>query len=100
MINRIIQYLGRKDYVIDKEINIRDISIIICERMIQLVRDFLKLIIGDSTGLIFKGKNVKIKHAHKISTGKTLIVEDNVYINALSKNGIILGNNVTIQGVL
>ena len=98
MINRIIQFLGRKDYVIDKEINIRDISIIICERMIQLVRGiFLKLIIGDSTGLIFKGKNVKIKHAHKISTGKTLIVEDNVYINALSKNGIILGNNVTIQ---
>ena len=40
MINRIIQYLGRKDYVIDKEINIRDISIIICERMIQLVREF------------------------------------------------------------
>ena len=44
MINRIIQYLGRKDYVIDKEINIRDISIIICERMIQLVRgNFFKI---------------------------------------------------------
>ncbi|MNK96710.1 putative acetyltransferase [compost metagenome] len=36
-------------------------------------------------------------HLRKISCGSNFIIEDNVYINGLSKSGISLGSNVTIQ---
>ena len=44
----------------------------------------------------FKGKNVVIKHRNSFRAGKNLILGNNVYLNALSKEGIILGDNVTI----
>jgi acetyltransferase-like isoleucine patch superfamily enzyme len=35
-------------------------------------------------------------HGRNLNVGKSLIIEDGVYIDALSEEGIILGNNVTI----
>lgn len=37
-----------------------------------------------------------MQHAYQVLAGKSLIIEDGVHINALSANGIVLGNNVTI----
>jgi acetyltransferase-like isoleucine patch superfamily enzyme len=66
--------------------------------MFQVLRGlFVIPFFKKSDGLVFKGKNVKIQHLNKISCGKNLIVEDNVYINALSQQGVVFGNNVTIQ---
>ena len=43
------------------------------------------------------GQHCKIKFKHKIKAGRTLTIGDYVEINALSKDGILLGNNVSIQ---
>ncbi|MCK6601123.1 MAG: acyltransferase [Bacteroidetes bacterium] len=63
----------------------------------QVVRGFLlKIRFKKSSGLLFAGKGVKTEHSYLIETGKNTIIEDGVFISALSENGIILGNNVTI----
>ena len=98
ILNRIIQKLGRKNYQIDPNLSNIDLMIILRVRFFQLVRGaFLKIRLKSSSGLIFKGRYVKILHCSKIKVGKTLILHDNVFINALSKYGIIFGDNVTIH---
>jgi acetyltransferase-like isoleucine patch superfamily enzyme len=99
MINSIIKKLKKSDsYSIDENLTIWDLSLILKQRMFQVLRGlFVIPFFKKSDGLVFKGKNVKIQHLNKISCGKNLIVEDNVYINALSQQGVVFGNNVTIQ---
>lgn len=45
----------------------------------------------------FLGKSTRLLHANKISMGKNCFIGDFGYINALSKDGVNLGNNVTIR---
>ena len=98
IINIIIHHLGRANYKIDLEISNKELIYIIIERFVQFIRGFfLKFRLNKSKGFVFRGKNVKIINGHKIVSGKSLILHDNVYINALSKNGIIFGDNVTIH---
>lgn len=97
LINKLIRKLGRENYKIDPSLTKMDLFLIVWIRFWQFIRGtFLKFRLK-SSGFIFKGKNVKIFHSHKISAGKTLIIHDNVIINALSKNGISFGDNVTIH---
>lgn len=99
MINSIIRKLKKSDtYSVDSELTTIDTFIIIKKRMFQVIRGlFIKPFLKKSAGIIFKGRNVKMEHLSKICCGENLIIEDNVYINALSKSGICLGSNVTIQ---
>jgi acetyltransferase-like isoleucine patch superfamily enzyme len=84
-------------YKWESKYSIRDLFLISLGRFNQagrglLLRPFLR----KSSGLLFLGAKVKISHAYQIEVGKNLIIEDNVYINALSENGIIIGDNVSI----
>lgn len=66
-------------------------------RTLQLIRGFFKkLFVKNISGLCFVGRKVKIEYAFLLKAGKSLILEDGVILNALSKNGITLGRNVTI----
>lgn len=99
MINSLIRKLKKSDtYSVDSDLSSLDILNIIKKRIFQVIRGlFIKPFLKKSRGIIFKGKNVTIEHLNKICCGENLIIEDNVFINALSKTGIILGSNVTIQ---
>jgi acetyltransferase-like isoleucine patch superfamily enzyme len=98
IVNNIIILLGRNNYNIDSNISNFDLFKIIFRRIKQLLRGlFLKIRFKSSKGLVFKGKNVKIFHANKITVGRTFIVQDNVFINALCEDGVKIGDNVTIQ---
>ena len=57
---------------------------------------FERLSFKKSSGLVLVGKNASIRYAHYLSAGKDLIIEDGAEINCLSKQGIVLGNRVTI----
>lgn len=98
LIDSVIQKLGRKDYKVDENISNRELFFESLEKAIQLIRGlYIKIYIKKSSGFIFIGKNCTIKHSHKISLGKTTIIGKNVLINALSKNGIKIGNNFSIH---
>jgi acetyltransferase-like isoleucine patch superfamily enzyme len=97
IIDRIIRTLGKTNYLVDNSINNWDLSILLYEKAIQIIRGYYYKLFIKSDGLILIGRRCKIKYKHKIKAGKTLIIGDNVEINALSKEGIVLGDNVTIH---
>ena len=67
-------------------------------RLLQIIRGLqYRFRINMSNGILFCGRRVIIEHPFLITAGKSLIIDDNAYVNALSENGLILGNNVTIS---
>jgi acetyltransferase-like isoleucine patch superfamily enzyme len=74
-----------------------DLALILKVRTTQLIRGFFKKIFFKKhKGFAFIGKRVTIRHKRHFSAGANLILEDNVFINALSAKGVIFGDNVTI----
>jgi acetyltransferase-like isoleucine patch superfamily enzyme len=55
-----------------------------------------RLFIRTVKGLFFVGKNVTIRYPQFLHIGKDVIIEDGAEVNCLSKDGIHLGNRVTI----
>tara|TARA_R110001583_G_scaffold170296_3_gene323727 strand:- start:50 stop:736 length:687 start_codon:yes stop_codon:yes gene_type:complete len=99
MIAKIISKLkGDSSYKIGSTYSSREWFVILYERGIQILRGFFaKFFLLRTKGICFKGRNVTIKHKALFSSGRNLILEDNVSINALSENGIRFGDNVTIS---
>jgi len=97
LINKIINSLGRKNYKVDELLSNRELMIEIRRRLIQVLRGFyLKVFLKKSEGIIFLGKKTTLRYKHKISLGRSVTIDSHVEINALSKNGVIIGNNVSI----
>jgi acetyltransferase-like isoleucine patch superfamily enzyme len=84
-------------YKIESSYTVGQLSRILLLRAMQIYRGIFRKVQCKSVGgLIFCGRHVTIMHGKNISVGKSLIIEDGVYIDALSEEGIILGDNVTI----
>lgn len=98
MIEKIIRKLKNDpNYKWESQHSTRDLISIGWMRLMQVIRGlFLKPFLKKSKGLLFLGKRVKVRHGYKIKAGKNLILEDNVGLNALSENGINLGDHVSI----
>ena len=96
-INRIIKFLGKGDYLIDDSISISKLLLIVLYKLNQVIRGLFYLpFFKKANGLVFIGKRTNIRFMSKISLGKTVQIGDYVEINALSKHGISIGNNVSI----
>lgn len=95
---RIIRQLKHDpSYTLDSHIFGRDLLDILRRRGVTVLRGgWLRHQLARSEGMLFIGKNATLLHKRSISVGHSVIIEDNVFIDALSKNGIVLGNNVTI----
>jgi acetyltransferase-like isoleucine patch superfamily enzyme len=94
---KLIRKLGRKDYVVDQELNTSDLLIIVSGKVFEILRGFrVKLFLGKSEGILFLGRRCRIKHKSHIYLDGTTSIGDNVEINALSKHGIKIGRNFTI----
>ena len=98
IIEKLIRILKNDpDYRWDSGYSARDLFIVSFDRGLQILRGlYLKLFLKKSGGLVFIGRNVKVRHGYLLSAGKNLILEDNVSINALSAEGITLGDHVSI----
>lgn len=97
VINSLAQKLGRDNYSIDNSLTFTDLSFVLFDRCCQVLRGFFyKLILKKSSGFLFVGSNIKLRFCYKLSLGKSVQIGNNVQINALSKKGVILGNNVSL----
>ncbi|MFD2873869.1 acyltransferase [Mucilaginibacter ximonensis] len=98
----VIEKLIRKlkndpDYKWDSAYSFKDLLHVSWVRFFQILRGLLlKPFLKRSDGLTFIGSGVKVHHAYQFLAGKNLILGDNVSINALSTNGITVGDNVSI----
>ena len=98
MLNTILKWIGKPSYEFDENLNWRDYSIIIKNRLIMIIRGYLYCVkMPNSHNLKFIGAKVKIVFGHNIRFKRNLFLGDNVTLNALSKGGIVGGVNVTIK---
>jgi acetyltransferase-like isoleucine patch superfamily enzyme len=101
MMKRIIEKIvgmlkGDHSYRLDPKYSSRQLMGIVYYRGLQVLRGaYLRLFIS-SRGIIFAGRGVTIQFGYLISAGKSLILEDHVAILALSEQGVVLGDHVTI----
>lgn len=91
--------LLKKDsgYDLDKSISGKSLLQILSYRLCMVIRGgFRKPFLGQSSGVLFLGSNVTLRHPQFIKIGRGNILEDFVFIDALSTDGVNLGNNVKI----
>lgn len=98
LLERLIGRLkGDPAYRWSSSYSFRQILTIVSSRSAQAVRGlWLRLWLHDCGSPLFCGSRVTIAHGSLVRFGASVIVEDDVYINALSTGGVTLGNNVTI----
>ena len=85
------------DYKWDSAYSGRDLLSVSWVRFFQMLRGLLlKPFLKSSAGLVFVSTHVKVRHGYQLSAGKNLILDDNVSINALSTDGIQMGDHVSI----
>lgn len=95
--SKVISKIKKREYEIDSNITDGVMFGIVLEKFCMFLRGFFhKLFIKKSKGLLFVGKNVKLKCRRKIVFNGTAIIEDGVKIDALSKGGIEIGDNFSI----
>ncbi|MBX3054989.1 MAG: acyltransferase [Anaerolineae bacterium] len=97
-VERVIQNLKHdQNYMLDKNLSGHALMKVLCYRGIALLRGSLRgLWLRHCDGKLFIGKAVSLYQAQLISIGRSVVIEDYVTIDALSRDGVILGNNVTI----
>ncbi|MGG6433238.1 acyltransferase [Anoxybacillus sp. D401a] len=97
LLEQLISRLKKEDFTLDKSITLSVLFIIIFDRFKCLIRGFYKRIGLKRCGkVLFVGKNVKIRFKKYIQLGNGVTLEDFVLLDGLSKEGIIIGDNVKI----
>lgn len=97
LINKIIQKLGKENYSIDENVNFFDLIYIIWRKFTEFFRGlFIRILIKESNGILFIGRKVDLRFKNKIKIGKSVTLGDYVLIDALSRNGVVIGNNTSI----
>lgn len=94
LLNKLISKGKGNNYSIDQDIPSSYLIGMVWGRILMILRG--KIIGIKNGGLLFIGANVRIKCKSKLSLGKCVTLAAHCYIDALSKNGIQLGNNVSV----
>lgn len=96
-INKVTNRILKRNLPISSEMPITYLFGIMFERSIMLIRGFIKGIFFNKKGFpLFIGKKTVIKVKGKMLVGNCVSLQDYVYINALSKDGVTLCDNVSI----
>ena len=97
MVTAFIKSTGKHDYSPDSKLTTRDLSVVIITKAIEFARGLIcSMFIRETKGLLFIGSRCRIQYKSRIRLGRTVTLGRNVEINALSEEGIRIGNNVTI----
>ena len=100
--NRIIEKLFSKvkkeDAEFDYQFSFREFSTILFEKGYAAIRGllFVKPFLKKSKGIVFAAKGSKIQYGHKIKVGSGFNLMEHATLNALSYEGIEIGNNFTL----
>lgn len=95
--NKLLSFAGKTDFELDERIPTSYVFSQCWKYGWMLIRGIF-FSVGDSNvhGRLFKGRNVKIIQKKKLVTGNGCRFHDNVYIDALSQEGVILGDGVLL----
>lgn len=95
---RLIQYVKRDPtYQLEQDRTVGDLAALLRRRAAEAARGrLLQRHLGRSAGLVFAGRRIVIRSGRQITTGRTLVIGDDVVLDALSRDGITIGDNVSI----
>jgi acetyltransferase-like isoleucine patch superfamily enzyme len=98
IVGRFVRKLKKNpSYQLDPSLSDLDLIGILWVRAIAAVRGgWCSLHFNHVGGLLFVGRGVKIRNGKQIVVGRNLTLEDGVDIDALSRDGIQIGDNVTL----
>jgi acetyltransferase-like isoleucine patch superfamily enzyme len=86
-----------RPYPIHPDISTRSLLEIFSVRGVMLLRGYVRRpLMGSARGFLFLGRNVTIRHAHLLRTGRGVVLDDNVFVDALGEWGVRLGDGVTV----
>ncbi len=97
-VERLVRKLkGDPSYRIVGTYSNRQLMTVLWHRGLQLFRGASLSVLGGHVAQpVFRGRRVVVEHAYALISDRGLILEDGVTINALSRDGVRLGRNVTI----
>lgn len=95
---RLIRRLKRDPaYRLSPDLSTADLLVILWRRGWAFMRGlWWRPRLGSAAGPLFVGRGVRIWHPRRLSVGRSVTLEDHVHIDALSRRGVRLGDNVTI----
>lgn len=95
---RMVKRLGKhKDFEFDPQLSPVDLVLLLRQMGTWALRgSWWRLWFKKAKGLMLVGKGVRLRYPAYISVGKNFIIEDYAEIMALSREGIVCGDNVTI----
>jgi acetyltransferase-like isoleucine patch superfamily enzyme len=102
MLRTILQTLIRKlkrdpHYTIDPQLPLSGLLTLLKERGLAFVRGLLRRpTLAECKGPFFVGRRVQLLNTRRLYVGKSVTLEDDVKIDALSREGVWLGDNVSI----
>lgn len=87
----------RRSFEFDEDLQVQDLFELAARHIPWVIRGMLtKIRFGRADGFVMLAGGTRIRHPRCLQVGKNFIVEDYAEIMALSKQGIICGNNVTV----
>jgi acetyltransferase-like isoleucine patch superfamily enzyme len=98
LIEKIITSVKKEKYEISYEFNYFELLHILFSKLIALVRGafLIKPFLKKSDGFIFASLNAKVIHGRKVICGRNLNLGRQSLINALSYEGVTIGDNFTL----
>lgn len=97
LVERVISGIKGEPYRLDPGMSTADLLIILADRGAQALRGLLRRpFFGRMGGVAFIGRRVTIRHARHIRAEGGLTIGDGAYVNALCRDGVTLGDNVSI----
>lgn len=97
LVEKAISSVKGERYRLDSAFTSGDLMSVVARRGFEALRGFVRgFRFKRRGGVMFIGKRVRIMHPSHISAGKGLILGEGVCINALCKDGVVLGDNVSI----
>lgn len=97
-LDSIYRLLGRENYHVDRQLKIRELLVEMFARFVPLMRG---AIIGSffksRRGLVFIGPRVTFRGLSRLKVGRSFVVERDVELNVMARNGVTIGDNVTIK---
>lgn len=93
ILNRVISHLKGESFILDERIPISYIFFFFCSKFLFLLWGMIRL---GRIKLIFVHPTSVVKCPSMIYCGKNFNIGRNCYVNALSKQGLVCGNNVSM----
>lgn len=96
LLNKTITKIKKQEFIFDQEIPLKYLFNLSFEKFLMLVRGFFCLSLSHKGDLFFIGGRSVLKCVSKISVGNGVLIERNCYLDALSLNGIVIGDNTSL----